>query len=503
MFTKIKILTNNNSNQPIMKVLDKLEPKAVWNYFEDICQVPRPSKKEEKIIQFLLDFGKKNNLETKRDEIGNVLIKKPATKGWENIKTVVLQSHIDMVCEKNEGTKHDFDNDAIQPYIDGEWVKAKGTTLGADDGIGIAAQMAVLTATNLEHGPIECLFTVDEETGLTGAFALQSGFFYGKILVNLDSEDEGELFIGCAGGIDTTATLSYEQESVPENHVGIKVSVTGLNGGHSGDEIDKGLGNSIKLMNRFLWNAGNKYDIRISDFNGGKARNAIPREAFALITVHQDEKQGLIEYFNEYYSAVKAELAITEPKLEMEIKQTTTPEFVIDEDTQFALLNALYACPHGVYAMSMEMKGLVETSTNLASIKFIEDNKIFITTSQRSSINSAKHDISRKVESVFRLAGAKVEHGEGYPGWKPNTNSEIMRITETAYTKLFNKKPLVRAIHAGLECGLFLEKYPYLDMISFGPTIKGAHTPEERINIETTIKFWDLLVEVLKNIPKN
>ena len=486
-----------------MKTLDSLNPKAVWSYFEDICQVPRPSKKEEKIIQFLLEFGKKHKLETKRDEIGNVLIKKPATKGKEKIKTVVLQSHIDMVCESNEGTKHNFDKDPIKPYIDGEWVKAKGTTLGADDGIGIAAQMAILTSKDIEHGPIECLFTVDAETGLTGAFALQAGFFDGKILLNLDSEDEGELFIGCAGGIDTTATLFYEEEQVPEGHIAFKVSVTGLNGGHSGDEIDKGLGNSIKIMNRFLWNAGNQFDLRIANFEGGKARNAIPRESFALITVHKDEKNSLLKYFNEYLPAVKAELAITDSKLELTIEKASTPKFVIDEDTQFALLNALYACPHGVYAMSMEMKGLVETSTNLASIKFIEDNKIFITTSQRSSVNTSKHDISRMVESVFRMAGAKVEHGEGYPGWKPNTNSEIMRITEAAYTKLFKKKPLVRAIHAGLECGLFLEKYPYLDMISFGPTIKGAHTPEERINIETTVKFWDLLIEVLKNIPKN
>lgn len=486
-----------------MKTLDSLNPNAVWSYFEDICQVPRPSKKEEKIIQFLLEFGKKHKLETKRDEIGNVLIKKPATKGKEKIKTVVLQSHIDMVCESNEGTKHDFDKDPIKPYIDGEWVKAKGTTLGADDGIGIAAQMAILTSKDIEHGPIECLFTVDEETGLTGAFALQAGFFDGKILLNLDSEDEGELFIGCAGGIDTIATLFYEEEQVPEGHIAFKVSVTGLNGGHSGDEIDKGLGNSIKIMNRFLWNAGNQFDLRIANFEGGKARNAIPRESFALITVHKDEKNSLLKYFNEYLPAVKAELAITDSKLELTIEKASTPKFVIDEDTQFALLNALYACPHGVYAMSMEMKGLVETSTNLASIKFIEDHKIFITTSQRSSVNTSKHDISRMVESVFRMAGAKVEHGEGYPGWKPNTNSEIMRITEAAYTKLFKKKPLVRAIHAGLECGLFLEKYPYLDMISFGPTIKGAHTPEERINIETTNKFWDLLVEVLKNIPKN
>ncbi|MEA2105786.1 MAG: aminoacyl-histidine dipeptidase [Bacteroidota bacterium] len=484
-----------------MKTLEKLNPKVVWSYFEDICQVPRPSKKEEKIIQFLLDFAKEHNLEAKRDDIGNILIKKAATPGKEKVKTVVLQSHIDMVCEANEGTNHDFDKDPIQPVIDGNWVKAKGTTLGADDGIGVAAQMALLTSTDIEHGPIECLFTVDEETGLTGAFALKPGFFDGKILINLDSEDEGELFIGCAGGVDTLATFEYDTEKVPEQHTSFKVSVTGLNGGHSGDEIDKGLGNSVKIMNRFLWNAFNKFDIRIGEFEGGKARNAIPREAFAHITVHKDEKDELLNYFNEYAPAIKSELSITEPKLELSIEEAVLPEVVIDEDTQFALLNGLYACPHGVYAMSREIDGLVETSTNLASIKFIENNQIFITTSQRSSVDTAKQDIASKVESVFRLAGAKIKHSDGYPGWRPNTNSEIMKITEQSYKKLFNEEPIVRAIHAGLECGLFLEKYPYLDMISFGPTIKGAHTPEERIDIETTEKFWDLLLDVLKNIP--
>jgi dipeptidase D len=484
-----------------MKTLEKLNPGVVWSYFEDICQVPRPSKKEEKIIRFLLNFAKEHNLEAKRDDIGNILIKKPATLGKEKVKTVVLQSHIDMVCEANEGTNHDFDKDPIQPVIDGNWVKAKGTTLGADDGIGVAAQMAILTATDIEHGPIECLFTVDEETGLTGAFALKPGFFDGKILINLDSEDEGELFIGCAGGIDTLATFEFDSEKVPEQHTSFKVSVTGLNGGHSGDEIDKGLGNSLKIMNRFLWNAFNKFDVKISSFEGGKARNAIPREAFAHITVHQDEKEELLNYFNEYIPIIKSELSITEPKLQLSMEEADLPEFVIDEDTQFALLNGLYACPHGVYAMSREIEGLVETSTNLASIKFIENNQIFITTSQRSSVDTAKQDIASKVESVFRLAGAKVKHSDGYPGWRPNTNSEIMKITEKSYEKLFNEKPVVRAIHAGLECGLFLEKYPYLDMISFGPTIKGAHTPEERIDIKTTEKFWNLLLDVLKNIP--
>jgi dipeptidase D len=484
-----------------MKTLNHLKPEVVWSYFEDICQVPSQSKNEGKIIQFLLDFAKENNLEVERDEIGNVLIKKPATNGKENIKTIVLQSHIDMVCEKNEGTNHDFDNDPIQPIIDGNWVKAKGTTLGADDGIGVAAQMAILTDDELEHGAIECLFTVDEETGLTGAFALKPNFIKGKILLNLDSEDEGELFIGCAGGIDTLATFTYEEEKVPANHQALKLNITGLNGGHSGDEIDNGLGNSIKIINRFLWNASNKFDLRINTLNGGRARNAIPREAFATITVHKDDLNDLKTYFKEYSNDIKAELSITEPKLELKIVETELPQYVIDEDTQYSLLNSLYACPSGVYAMSREIEDLVETSTNLASIKFQKDNTIFITTSQRSSVDTARYDIANMVKSTFILGGAIVKHTEGYPGWKPNTNSEIMKITEAAYKKLFNVQPEVKAIHAGLECGLFLEKYPDLDMISIGPTIKGAHTPEEKIDIETNLKFWNLLMEVIHNIP--
>jgi len=486
-----------------MKTLNHLEPKIVWSYFEDICQVPRQSKNEGKIIQYLLDFAKENNLEAERDEIGNVLIKTPATEGKENIKTIVLQSHIDMVCEKNEGTNHNFDTDAIKPVIDGNWVKAQGTTLGADDGIGVAAQMAVLTDNELEHGPIECLFTVDEETGLTGAFGLQPNFITGKILLNLDSEDEGELFIGCAGGIDTLATFTYKEEKVPTNHKAYKIDITGLNGGHSGDEIDKGRGNSIKIINRFLWNASKEFDIRISNLNGGKARNAIPRESFATITVNNSDIDKLKAYFNKYSKDIKAELSITEPKLELSINETELPKYIIDEDTQHSLLNSLYACMNGVHEMSREIENLVETSTNLASITFQKGNTIFITTSQRSSVDSAKYDIANMVESTFALAGAKVIHSDGYPGWKPNTNSEIMNITEASYKRLFNITPEVKAIHAGLECGLFLEKYPDLDMISFGPTIKGAHTPEERIDIETNLKFWNLLVDVIHNIPAN
>jgi len=486
-----------------MEQLNNLEPKVVWGYFEQICQVPRPSKKEDKIINFLMDFAKENQLEAKKDKSGNMLIKKPATSGKENLKTVVLQSHIDMVGEKNKGTEHDFEKDPIKPYIDGDWVKAEGTTLGADDGIGIAAQMAILTSKEISHGPIECLFTVDEETGLTGAFALESGFFDGKILLNLDSEDEGELFIGCAGGIDTTARLSFDKENVPSDHKVYRLFVTGLNGGHSGDEIDKGLGNSLKIANRFLWNINDRFETQLSKFEGGRARNAIPREAEVVFTVHEEDIDQLKEYFNTFKADVKNELKVTEPNLDLTLEETEKPEYVIDEDSFYDLTNALYACPHGVYAWSPEIEGLVETSTNLAAIKLDEEERFFITTSQRSSVDSAKDDIASMVESVFRLAGAKVDHSAGYPGWQPNTDSEIMKITRDAYKRLFDTDPEVKAIHAGLECGLFLQKYPYLDMISFGPTIKGAHTPEERISIETTQKFWKLLVEVIVNTPED
>ena len=486
-----------------MEKLNNLTPKVVWEYFEEICQVPRPSKKEEQIIQFLMDFAQKHDLEAKQDKSGNILIKKPATKGKENLKTVVLQSHIDMVGEKNKDTDHDFEKDPIKPYIEGDWVKAEGTTLGADDGIGIAAQMAILSSDEITHGPIECLFTVDEETGLTGAFALESGFFDGKILLNLDSEDWGELFIGCAGGIDTVARISYDKEKPSSDHKSYKLFVTGLNGGHSGDEIDKGLGNSLKIANRFLWNINDKFDTSLAAFEGGRARNAIPREAEVVFTIHEDDEDQLESYFKEFEEEIKNELKTTEPNLKITLEETDTPSYIIDEDSYYDLINALYGCPHGVYAWSQEIENLVETSTNLASIKMEDEERFFITTSQRSSVDSAKHDIASMVESVFRLAGAKVDHSAGYPGWQPNTDSEIMKITRDAYKRLFNEDPEVKAIHAGLECGLFLQKYPYLDMISVGPTIKGAHTPEERISIETTKQFWDLLVEVIQNIPED
>ncbi|OFX58837.1 MAG: cytosol nonspecific dipeptidase, partial [Bacteroidetes bacterium GWA2_30_7] len=453
-----------------MNTFSELTPKEIWNYFYQITQVPRPSKKEEKIIQFLIEFGRKNNLVTKQDIAGNILISKPATAGKESLPTVILQCHVDMVCEKNSELNFNFETDSIQAYIDGDWVKAKGTTLGADDGIGVAAQLAVLNSKNIEHGPIECLFTVDEETGLTGAFELENGFMTGKYLLNLDSEDEGEVFIGCAGGIDSTISFDYQSESVPKNHTAYKIIVKGLKGGHSGDDINKGLGNSNKILNRLLWETSSLFDIKLSVFDGGNLRNAIPREAYAIILVPSTFGKEFVEYFNKYENEIKSEFSITEPDLIVKYEFTETPSNIIDEDTQYNLLNSLYACPHGVIAWSQHIQGLVETSTNLASIKFV-NKKIIVTTSQRSSVNSAKKDIANMVESVFSLAGADVTHGTGYPGWTPNPNSKVLKIAIESYKKLFGVEPKVKAIHAGLECGLFLEKYPYLDMISFGPTL--------------------------------
>lgn len=484
-----------------MSILGNLEPKNVWNYFEEITKVPRPSKKEEKIIAFLLDFAKKNNLEAKRDKIGNVLISKPASKGMENRKSVVLQSHVDMVCEANKDTVIDFDNDPITPYIDGEWVKAKGTTLGADDGIGMAASMAILTDNSLVHGPIECLFTVDEETGLTGAFEIEEGFFKSKILLNLDSEDEGEIFIGCAGGIDLVANFDYKKENVPQNHLAYKFVVNGLQGGHSGDEIHKGFGNSNKIANRFLNIINEKFNARLSVFDGGNKRNAIPREAEFVFTIDKSHEQALKKEFEIFKKNIVNEIVLTEKNINLSLESAKTPEFVIDLKTQNNLINAVYACPHGVHAWSPAIPGFVESSNNLASVKFI-DNKIQVVTSQRSSVESGKKDINNIVKAVFVLAGADVKIGDGYPGWAPNPKSEILTIAEESYERLFGKKPVVRAIHAGLECGLFLEKYPDLDMISFGPTLRGVHSPDERIEIKTVKMWYEHLLDVLKNIPK-
>jgi dipeptidase D len=476
--------------------ISKLNPEPLWNYFNEICKIPRPSKKEEKIIEFLANFGKKNNLETIIDKTGNVLIKKAASKGKENSPIIVLQAHIDMVCEKNSDVQHDFLTDPIIPYIDGEWVKAKGTTLGADDGIGVAAILAILSDNNIEHGPLECLFTVDEETGLTGAFALEADFLKGRTLLNLDSEDEGQVFIGCAGGKDTIAKLNVDFTDVDKNFIPYIINVKGLKGGHSGDDIHKGLGNANKILVRILWEAFEKFDIKISDFDGGNLRNAIAREAFAHIYINSDKYLNFIDWFSNISNIIKNEFKITEPLLEISCQKNDFNKKILESKSQFKLLNAIYACPHGVISWSQEIKGFVQTSTNLASVKF-ENNKVIITTSQRSSVESEKTDIVNMVASVFRLADAKIEHSNGYPGWTPNANSKVLEVTKTVYKKLFSQEPEVLVIHAGLECGLIGEKYPGMDMISFGPTIKGAHSPDERLHIESVTKFWDLLLGIL------
>ena len=475
-----------------------LEPKLLWNFFHDITQIPRPSKKEEKVIAYLKNFAQQQNLGFKTDDAGNVLILKPATTGFENAKTVILQAHMDMVCEKNNEVEFNFDTDAIQYFIDGNFVRAKGTTLGGDNGIGMAMMLAVLASADLKHPAIECLFTVDEETGLTGAFALGNDFMTGKVLINLDSEDDGVIFIGCAGGIDTTATLPYVEEKAPEGYFAFTVAVKGLKGGHSGDDINKGLGNANKILNRYLWTVNKETDLRISKIDGGNLRNAIPREASATVCVPWSEKERVRVLLNYYIADVEKEIGDTEPGFVMTLESEKLPATVIDKKASDALLNVLYACPHGVKAMSRDMPGLVETSTNLASVKMKEKGQILITTSQRSSVESSKYDIANQVESVLLLAGASVTHGDGYPGWKPNVKSEILKIAEQSYSELFNEKASVRAIHAGLECGLFLEKYPYLDMISIGPQMYGVHSPDERLSISSTQKCWKWLVSILE-----
>lgn len=480
---------------------NELKPAGVFHYFDEICQVPRPSKKEEKMIAYLKAFGKKHKLETLVDEAGNVLIKKPATPGMENRKTVVLQSHIDMVCEKNNDVQHDFLTDPIETVIEGEWLKAKGTTLGADNGIGVATELAILADDSIQHGPLECLFTVDEETGLTGAFALKEGFMNGDILLNLDSEDEGELFIGCAGGIDSVAEFTYKEIDVPAGYFCCKVQVKGLKGGHSGGDIHLGLGNANKILNRFLSQTFQKYDMYLCEIDGGNLRNAIAREAHAVIAIPEDYKHDLRADLNIFAAEVQAEYAVVDPGLQLILESENTRAKAIDKDTTKRLLQSLYACPHGVYAMSQDIPGLVETSTNLASVKMKPGNIIRIETSQRSSTASSKQDIANMVRTVFDMGGAKVTFGDGYPGWKPNPHSEILEIAVESYKRLFGVDAKVKAIHAGLECGLFLDKYPALDMISFGPTLQGVHSPDERMLIPTVDKFWKHLLDILANVP--
>ncbi|MBN1198881.1 MAG: aminoacyl-histidine dipeptidase [Bacteroidales bacterium] len=483
-----------------MSKLLTLKPESLWKYFYELTQIPRPSKHEEKVRQFVVDFGKEHGLKTVVDEIGNVIISKPATPGMENRQGVVLQAHLDMVPQKNEDTVHDFTNDPLKPYVDEEWVKADGTTLGADNGIGVAAAMAVLASKDLKHGPVEALFTIDEETGMTGAFELKSGILHGDILLNMDSEDEGELYIGCAGGTNANARFSYQESEAPSGFETFKLVVKGLKGGHSGLDIPLGRGNSNKILNRLMWVAERQFNLRLSTIDGGSLRNAIPRESSAIIGIPSANKEGFFSYVKEFTEIVRKELSAVEPDLSILIDPVAGPAAWIDEKTQHNLLNALYACPNGVIRMSNEMPGLVETSTNLAIVKS-SNGEIKVQCLLRSSVDSAKTDLEQMIRSVFELAGATILFDGQYQGWKPNPESAILKTMQNVYQKKFGKIPEIRAIHAGLECGILGGAYPNWDMISFGPTIRFPHSPDEKVNIKTVEKFWDFLIETLKEIP--
>jgi len=481
-------------------VLGHLKPELVWYHFEEICKYPRASKKEEKIAEYVVSVGKRLGLQVEKDKFGNIVIRKPATPGLENLKTVVLQGHIDMVCEKNRDVEHDFDKDPIFPYIDGDWVKAKGTTLGADNGIGVACALAVLEATDVEHGPLECLFTLDEETGLTGASSLKKNWLKADILINMDSEDIGVIFIGCSGGKNTAATFKAKLEKTPRNYSSFELKVAGLKGGHSGLEIHVGRGNAVKILNRAIWSYSQENTIRLAEINGGNKHNAIPREAFSVVLVPKNDEKKLKKFVAKYNETVKAEYVSVEPDLMVSMEKHSVPEKVMDEKTQKHLLNALYAIPHGVIKMSNDIPGLVETSTNLAVVE-TKGKNINIVTSQRSPVASENVDITNMVSSVLKLAGAEISYGDGYPGWAPDIHSDILKVFKSTFTKMYGKEPEVTAIHAGLECGIIKEKYPNMDMISFGPTMRDVHSPAEKLQISTVPEFYNQLKTVLKNIP--
>ena len=480
----------------------ELKPKCVFDCFAQVNAVPRPSKKEEQMISFLMDFGKNLGLETDCDKVGNVIIRKPATPGMENRKTIILQSHMDMVCEKNKDVTFDFSKDAIQTYIDGEWLKAKGTTLGADDGIGIAMEMALLKSTDIAHGPLECVFTRDEETGLTGAFGMEGDFMKGRMMVNLDSEDEGQIFVSCAGGCRTFVEMPYTPEALPQGFFTFSLCIKGLTGGHSGDDIAKMRANANKLLVRFLYVSQKKYDLRLVDIQAGGLHNAIPREATCVCAIPMKDKEQIRIDWNLFAADVEEEFSVTEKNMQFILSSEDAATEVVDKDTCTKLITALQGVDNGVYAMCQDID-LVETSSNLASIHMKPETKtIEVNSSQRSSIYSARVNMANTFAAVFELAGAKVDIGEGYPGWKMNPQSEILRIAVEQYRKLMGKDPLVLGIHAGLECGLFSEKYPGMDMISVGPTMRGVHSPDEKLLIPTVQIVWDWLLEILKNIPE-
>jgi len=484
------------------KILGHLKPESLWNHFEQICSYPRPSKKEGRIADYVMSVGKRNNLETLRDDFGNVLIRKPASPGKEDLAPVVLQGHLDMVAEKNSNVHHDWDKDPITPYIDGDWVKAKGTTLGSDNGIGVAAALSVIESKDIEHGPIEALFTLDEETGLFGAQSLKPGFLKAKILLNLDSEEDGTLYIGCAGGQNTYVKFKFKQAEIPLNTTTLELKVTGLRGGHSGLEIHAGRGNAIKIMARLLHELNYKFGIRLVDINGGSKHNAIPRECFTAIRLSSTQVKDAVSYIDDFLNTVKIEYKISEPNLNISVSEIKSRSKVFDKQTAMNLINSLYAVPNGVIKMSADIENLVETSTNLAVIT-TKGKAVDIILSQRSSLETEKKDISNSISVLFKLAKADVMQVDSYPGWNPNIDSPILGIIKNVYTELFETEPDVKAIHAGLECGIISERYPEMDMISFGPTIMGAHSPDERVQITTVNKFWHLLINVLKNIPQS
>jgi dipeptidase D len=478
-----------------------LEPKVLWNHFSDLNAVPRPSKKEERVIQFMVDFGNSLQLETFVDAVGNVIIKKAASPGMEDRKTIVMQSHLDMVHQKNSDTVFDFDTEGIKMLIDNDWVKADGTTLGADNGLGVASIMAILSSTDISHPAIEALFTIDEETGMTGAMGLEGGLLDGEILLNLDTEEDDEIDIGCAGGIDITATRTYKMVDVPEKSIAFKIAVTGLNGGHSGMDIHKGLGNANKIMNRLLYNGFEHFGLRIATIDGGSLRNVIPRESFAIITIDEISREPFIFEIEELIKTIKQEFSTVDPNLSIEISAAELPNSVMELGVQEGFIKAIYGALNGVYKMSPDMEDLVETSNNIARV-VVDKGDITIGCLTRSSSESSKYDLSNSLRSIFELAGFDVEYSGSYPGWQPNVDSEILKVLSSLYEQLHGAKADVVACHAGLECGILGQNYPKMDMISFGPTIKGAHSPDERVSISSVAKFWKFLLEILKNIPK-
>ncbi len=479
-----------------------LEPKEMWNHFADLNAVPRPSKKEERIIDFMMKFGNSLGLATSKDEVGNVIIKKPSSKGMESKKTIVLQSHLDMVHQKNGNTNFDFDTQGIDMIVDGDWVKAQGTTLGADNGIGAASIMTILSTSTIPHPAIEALFTIDEETGMTGALNLKGGLLDGKILLNLDTEDDNELTIGCAGGIDVTATGSYTHEAFPPNCIACKISVTGLTGGHSGMDIYKGRGNANKIMNRVLLAAFEKFGIQISSIDGGSLRNAIPRESVAEIALPEKEQAAFETYIKTIEEELKAEHKTTDPNLAISFSKTDDPKRVMQKGFQIKLMKCIYACANGIYRMSPDILHLVQTSNNLARV-LAKDGEYSIQCLTRSSVDSEKMDLANSLKSTFELIGAKVDYKGSYPGWTPNPDASIVKIMSDLYKERFKEDALVSACHAGLECGILGTNYPEMEMISFGPNIRGAHSPDEKVQISSVQKYWGYFLETLKRIPEN